>query len=129
MTLTDAAFLDALINTKIPQIFAESTVTGDGTDWNLTEIGILGDISISVPVTVYDNGNHQSSVPHAEPFSGTLVFTPGALLRNGRGHTPVDWAEATRSDRTLCEDGYYRLYARRLLPVFRRCAARLPPRP
>lgn len=31
-TLTDAAFLDALLNTKPPQIFAESAVAGDGSD-------------------------------------------------------------------------------------------------
>jgi hypothetical protein len=84
-TLTGATFLDALINTKVPQIFAESAVAGDGTDWNLIELGILGDISIAVPVTVFDNGNHSAPVPHALPFPGTLVFTPGALLRNGKG--------------------------------------------
>jgi len=117
-TLTDAAFLDVLINTKIPQIFAESAVAGDGSDWNLIELGLLGDISISVPVTVFDNANHQSPVRHEVPFPGTLVFTPGALLRNGRGHTPADWEEVTRPDGTLCPDGYFRLYERRLLPVF-----------
>lgn len=54
--LTDATFLDTLINTKIPQIIAESAVAGDSSDWNLMELGILGDISISV--TIFDNGNH-----------------------------------------------------------------------
>lgn len=117
--LTEAAFLDALINTKVPQIFAESAVAGDGSDWNLTELGILGDISIAVPVTIFDDGNHHAPVPHAVPFPGTLVFTPGALLRNGMGKTPADWAEVTRPDGSLCTDGYYRLYERRLLPVFR----------
>jgi hypothetical protein len=117
-TLTDAAFLDALLNTKPPQIFAESAVAGDGSDWNLTELGILGDISIAVPVTVFDNGHHTAPVPHAEPFAGMLVFTPGALLRNGRGRTPADWAEVTQSDGTLSPQGYHALYERRLLPVF-----------
>jgi len=117
-TLTDATFLDALINTKIPQIFAESAVAGDGTDWNLTELGILGDISISVPVTIFDNGNHQSPVPHVKPLAGTLVFTPGALLRNGQGHTPADWAEVTTPDGSLSPEGYYGFYERRLLSVF-----------
>ena len=81
--LTEAGFLDALLNTKPPQIFAESAVAGDGSDWNLTELGLLGDISIAVPVTIFDNGHHTAPVPHAVPFKGTLVFTPGALLRNG----------------------------------------------
>ncbi len=51
--LTAAAFLDAHINTKVPQIFAETAVVGDGSDWNPTELGILGDISIAVPVTIF----------------------------------------------------------------------------
>ena len=121
--LTDEALLDALINTKVPQIFAESAVAGDGSDWNQIELGILGDISIAVPVTVFDNGNHTAPVIHAEPFPGTLIFTPGALLRNGRGKIPADWAEVVRPDGTLCPDGYFRLYERRLLPVFRYAGA------
>ena len=118
-TLTEAGFLDVLLNTKPPQIFAESAVAGDGSDWNLTELGILGDISIAVPVTIFDNGHHTAPIPHAEPFMGTLVFTPGALLRNGRGQPPADWAEVTQADGALDPEGYYGLYERRLLPVFR----------
>lgn len=117
-TLTEAGLLDALLNTKPPQIFAESAVAGDGSDWNLTELSILGDISIAVPVTIFDNGHHTAPIPHAEPFMGNLVFTPGALLRNGRGQTPADWAEVTLADDQLNREGYYGLYERRLLPVF-----------
>ena len=116
--LSVESFFDELINTKIPQIFAESAVAGDGSDWNLTELGILGDISISVPVTVFDNGLHSAPTPHSEPFPGTLVFTPGALLRNGRGCTPADWDEVTLPDGSLDSEGYHALYERRLLPVF-----------
>ena len=118
-TLTTTAFLDALINTKVPQIFAESAVAGDGSDWSPTELGILGDISIAVPVTVFDNGNHNAPVPHNPPFPGTLVFTPGAILRNGKGRPPADWAEVTLPNGQLCPEGYFRLYERRLLPVFK----------
>lgn len=122
--LTSAAFQDALINTKVPQIFAESAVSGDGSDWNLRELGILGDISIALPVTVFDNGLHSDPVPHAEPFAGTLLFTPGALLCNGRGQTPVDWPEVVRADGTLDPIAYFQLYERRLLPVFHHMDAR-----
>lgn len=122
-TLTDNALIDALINTKVPQIFAESAVSGDGSDWNLTELGLLGDISIAVPVRIFDNGNHNAPVPHAEPFPGTLVYTPGALLRNGRVQPPPDWAEVTLPSGQLSPAGYYQLYERRLLPVFRHIAA------
>ena len=118
-TLAEDRFLDALLNTKPPQIFAESEVAGDGSDWNQTELGILGDISIAVPVTIFDNGHHTVPVAHADPFKGTLVFTPGALLRNGRNQTPADWFETTMGNDQLNPDGYYGLYERRLLPVFR----------
>lgn len=117
-TLSENEFLDHLLNTKVPQIFAESAVAGDGSDWSLTELGILGDISISVPVSVFDNGLHRSPSIHPEPFPGTLVFTPGALLRNGRGCTPADWDEVALADGSLDPEGYYALYKRRLLPVF-----------
>lgn len=117
-TLTDADFLDALLNSKVPKIFAESAVAGDGSDWNLTELGMLGDMSIAVSVTLFDNGRHTNPVPHTEPFAGTLIFTPGALLRNGMGHQPADWAEVTCPNGSLDLDGYFRLYERRLLPVF-----------
>ncbi|MEI6176382.1 MAG: hypothetical protein WCS43_05785 [Verrucomicrobiota bacterium] len=116
--LTEPYLIDALLNTKPPQIFAESEVAGDGSDWNLTELSILGDISIALPVTIFDNGHHTAPVAHAEPFKGTLVFTPGALLRNGRSQKPADWFEVTLENNQLDHDGYNRLYERRLLPVF-----------
>ncbi len=109
-------FLALLINTKPTQIFAESSVFGNGTDWNEDELSILGDISIAVPVTVYDNGKHYSPDIHEIPFSATLLFTPGALLRNGMGCTPADWREVT-TDGDIDSAGYYQLYERRLLPA------------
>lgn len=116
--MTEFDLLGKLFDTKMPQIFAESAVVGDGSDWNLTELGILGDISVAVPVTVFDDGNHNAPRPHDSPFPGTLVFTPGALLRNERGHTPADWDEATERGE-LSPEGYYGIYRRRLLPVLR----------
>ena len=111
--------LGCVFATKRPQIFAESAVAGDGSDWNLVELGLLGDISVAVPVTVFDNGSHTAPTPHDQPFPATLVFTPGALLQNGRGCTPADWAEVTAADGSLNAEGYHRLYRRRLLPVLR----------
>lgn len=115
--LTTEEFIELLMRTKRPQIFAEFAVYGNGIDWNQTELSILGDISIAVPVTVYDNGKHRQPDVHDEPFTATLIFTPGALLRNGNNITPVDWQEVT-IDGALNPDGYYRLYERRLLPAF-----------
>ena len=109
--------LGKLFDTKIPQIFAESEVVGDGSDWNLTELRLLGDISVAVPVTIYDNGKHHHPIQHQPPFPGMLVFTPGALLCNGQGLIPPDLKEVTSGDGQISTEGYYNLYKRRLLPV------------
>lgn len=114
--LGDMDFLQRLINTKRPQFFAESAVYGDGRDWNLTELSLLGDLGLAVPVRVFDDGRHQQPSIHPTPFAATLLFIPGALLRNGRGCTPADWAAVTRDDQ-LDADGYRTLYERRLLPL------------
>ena len=89
---------------------------GDGRDWNQKELSILGDISIAVPVTIYDNGRHSNPDVHDPPFQGTLLFVPGALLANGRGADPAaDWEKMTEGGQ-IDPEGYYRLYERRLLP-------------
>jgi len=115
--LTTIEFLEKLINTKRPQIFAESAIVGDGSDWNLTELSLLGDIAIAVPVTVYDNGRHHHPDIHDEPFEATLLYVPGALLRNGRSYTPADWDEVV-IDGQIDAEAFYQLYERRLLPSF-----------
>ncbi len=115
--LRSLTLLQQLINTKRPQIFAESEVYGDGSDWALTELGILGDISMAVPVTIFDNGHHTAPEVYETPWRGTLLFTPGALLRNGQGCIPADWQELVRGE-TLNHKHYFRLYERRLLPIF-----------
>lgn len=116
--LTSIDFLEVLLQTKLPQIFAESSIYGNGTDWNLTELGILGDISIAVPVTIFDNGQHRNPLIHTTPFQGELLYTPGALLRNDAGCEPADWAAVT--EHSLLDYGkYYALYERRLLPVLK----------
>ena len=117
-SLTGNAFLDVLLNTKPPQIFAESSVRGDGTDWNQTELGLLGDISIAAPVTIFDDGAHQNPLRHDVPFRGNLLFTPGALLRNDQGGMPADWAEVHR-DEVFHLESFTALYRRRLGPVLK----------
>lgn len=117
-SLTVAEFLEKLVQTKRPQIFAESAVMGDGSDWNLAELGLLGDISMATPVTFFDNGRHTHPDVHNPPFTGWLLFVAGALLKNGRSHTPADWIEVVTNDGQIDEEAYFRLYERRLLPGF-----------
>lgn len=119
IAMKELDLLGMLFDTKQPQIFAETAVIGDGSDWNLTELGLLGDISVAVPVIIYDDGNHSHPTSHDPPFSGLLVFTPGTLLRSGYEHAPADWGEATLGVGELSTDGYYSIYRRRLLPVLR----------
>ncbi len=115
--LSTEEFLETLIRTKKPQIFAESAVCGDGSDWNLKELSILGDICIAVSVTVYDNGRHYHPEVHEDPFGATLFYVPGALLTNGMGKTPADWDEIIVNGQIDYEK-YYGLYERRLLAPF-----------
>jgi hypothetical protein len=110
-------FIELLLQTKHPCTFAESAIYGDGRDWNQDELSLLGDISIATPVIVYDNGRHVQPEIHIRPFAATLIFTPGALLRNGHGLAPADWEEVT-NDGAFDDAAYYRLYERRLLPGF-----------
>lgn len=115
--LTIGEFIELLVNTKRPRIFAESGIMGNGEDWNMTELSILGDLSIIVPVEIYDNGLHHFPDIHKDLLRGHLAFTPGALLRNDLGETPADWQETTL-EQLFHYDGYKKLYSRRLLPVF-----------
>jgi len=111
------SLLTALLQTKLPQIFAESAVAGDGSDWSLTELEILGGISVGMTVTIFDNGAHQNPDIHCPPVLGHLVYTAGALLRNDRGFVPADWPGVTCGE-DFDSDKYYELYERRLRPVF-----------
>jgi hypothetical protein len=115
--LSPDGFLEILLGTKKPQIFAASAICGDGSDWNQIELSILGDICIAVPVTVYDNGRHRHPKVHQVPFGATLLYVPCALLKNGNGHTPPDLEKVT-IDGQIDYNKYYKLYEKRLLPPF-----------
>jgi hypothetical protein len=113
-----ASFLLRLLATKKPRIFAESEIAGDGSDWTLEELRLLGDISVAVDTTIFDDGRHRSPRVHEVPFQGTLIFTPGALLRSNGRSEPCDLAEVTDARGDLDETAFIALYRRRLRPVF-----------
>ena len=114
--MSTEVFIENLMHTKPPQIFAESSLHGDGSDWNQTELTLLGDIGVAVDVTVFDDGKHHHPKVHESPFSACLLFTPGALLRNDQGGAPADWDKVTKGGH-IDPAGYQRLYERRLLPL------------
>jgi hypothetical protein len=120
----ESDFTTALLRTKLPLIFAECAVAGDGSDWNLTELGLLGDISVAMDITVFDDGRHTGPEVFDEPFEAGLVFVPGALLRSGGPAKPADWDEVVDDQNQIDQDAYDALYARRLLPGFRWIEAR-----
>ena len=47
-------------------------VVGDGSDWNLIELGLLGDVSVAAPVTIFDDGHHDAPTRHEPAFPGVL---------------------------------------------------------
>lgn len=107
----------ALMNTRLPQMFAESGVVLDGTDWSIDENSILADIVLSTTGTsAYNNGAHRGQRDHNQPLEVHFLYTSGALLRNGHRNLTSDMREVIRQDQTLDEEAYYHLYERRLLP-------------
>ena len=114
--LTIEEFIDILFQTKLPCIFAESQVYGNGLDWTPDELTILGSLSVAVATKIYDDGKHYSPDIHPEPFMGNLIFTPGALLRNDLCKTTPDMAAVIKQGQ-LNESAFYKLYETRLLPI------------
>jgi hypothetical protein len=115
-TRDPSSLLDALIATKSPRIYAESEVVGNGSDWNATELSLLGGVGVATEVMVFDDGTHRSPTPHGPPFSAWLLFTPGPLLRCDAGGVPADW-HVVSSDGTIDFDRYRALVERRVLPL------------
>lgn len=95
-------------------------MVGDGSDWNLTELGLLGDVSITVPVTIFDNGHHSVPTAHTHTlFGDSGVQPPVRSYAMGKVTPPADWAEVTQPNGQISRERYYSLYRRRLLPVLR----------
>ncbi len=120
--LSTEDFVEALLATKQPLIFAESAIKCDGTDWTHRELDLLGDINITMNAKAYDNGawkpTDRNFRIHEPPMDVTLMFTPGALLGVGacfQGQSP-DYAEVVANGR-IDQEKYNALVERRLLPL------------
>jgi hypothetical protein len=114
--LNTEAFLELLVNTKQPQIYAESEILGNGSDWNQTELAILGSVSCRVEVTVYDDATHVGPHMYRHPHKATLLFVPGALLRNDNGFVAADSTRVLDGSGGINDEELYKLYEERLLP-------------
>ncbi|MEZ0260018.1 MAG: hypothetical protein ACAH80_03360 [Alphaproteobacteria bacterium] len=125
-------FIEALLSTKQPKIFAESEIRGDGSDWTHRELALLGDINVTMAVKIFDNGAWSPSDKHfrehAVPLEGHLLFTPGPLLGVGAAFsgTSPDFAEVVSGGK-IDQAKYNALIERRLLPILAEandCAAK-----
>lgn len=121
-TISAKEFLNILLSTKKPCIFAESAIQGNGRDWNNQELSILGDIDVTMTATIYDNGiwsprSHDFKV-HTPPFEGHLMFAIGALLETSGSFISPDYLEIVdQNTNTIKQASYNSLIERRLLPV------------
>lgn len=113
-------FIELLLSTKKPQIFAEQDVRCDGTDWSSREFAILGDINVAVKAVAYDNGvwNGKSSTKYDRPLDVELLFTPGAMLStmNTGIKNNSDYNEVVENGK-INQEKYNALVERRLLPL------------
>lgn len=112
-------FFECLVQTKIPNICAESAPWRE--KWNNEEFSILGNINFAAPVTIYDNGAHSSGdekfKKHDQPFDGTLLFSPGVLLGKKQGTEDTPDKTEVFPEGKFNFDKFYNLYEQRLLPL------------
>lgn len=129
--LTPAEFLDCLLATKKPLVFAESQVRCDGSDWNKIEASILGDVGVAIPgVTIFDDGYWRGrGVPPGTIYGsqskkkGSLFVMAAPQLRQSEDgqslvepHNNADFCDVTTEDGLLDFDKYYTFLENRLLP-------------
>ncbi|XP_055314419.1 uncharacterized protein LOC129575261 [Sitodiplosis mosellana] len=115
-------FVECLLLTKKPIIFATHGIKGGGVDWNDMEFQILGDINIAMNVTIYDNGvwvpKNSSFRVHNPPLNGALLFTPGPVLRSKKKAAMNPDMKEVISRNAIDQYNYNRLMERRLMPLF-----------
>lgn len=118
--VSDEQFLQLLLSTKLPLIFAEDAIKGNGTDWNVQELQLLGDLNVAMKVQIYDNGVWYPSSPnfhiYVPPLNGTLLFMPGPLLKSTYMKTTPDFEEIGGLG-GINQNKYNMLIDRRLSPL------------
>lgn len=90
-----------------------------GEEWTAVELSILGDISIAVNVSIFDDGAYDRPNAFCMSFPGTIVFACGTRL--DRGDASADWAELVPDGTQLDERAFFQLHERRLVPCLQHC--------
>lgn len=118
--LTAKQLIAFLMNTRLPKVFAESGTAQDGSDWNMQETSILGDVSFSTTETyAFNNGAHYGGfVGHPQPLEVNFLFMASSLLVNGRGNQTCDMQEVLVGNK-INDEAFFKLYERRFLPGLR----------
>lgn len=113
-------FIELLLLTKKPLIFAESEINGNGSDWNADELRILGDLGIAMNVEIYDNGvwytEDSNFRQYDRPLNGTLLFTAGPLLRSSTRKITPDLQEIIENN-DINQNKYNQIIERRIAPL------------
>ncbi len=109
--LTPTDLHQYILRTKEPVIFAEQHVKGDGSDWNVTELEILGDTSFITEVKAYDNGasgtdNSALKLKQYKEHLPTqfLISVSGPIFKRGT----ADYKEVVDSDGNIDYAKYYK---------------------
>ena len=120
LKLPPEAFIQLLMNTRKPTVFAEGETIGPMQNWNQFEYQIMGNICSSIEdVKVYDNGRwgRPKGVGDGrykdKPHSINLLCVPGAILRKGF----PDY-DTLVSNNTIDEKNYKNFYKAKLSAVF-----------
>ncbi|XP_054283925.1 uncharacterized protein LOC129000884 [Macrosteles quadrilineatus] len=120
--LTNEEFLQLLLLTKKITCFAESEISGDGSDWNPTELRILGDVSVAMSAMAFDNGvwdvHEKTFKTHDPPVPVKLIFTPGPLLHGSRFRSTTPDFDDISDHGQISQVRYNAVIERRLLPAF-----------
>lgn len=130
-SLNEDDFLNLLLNTKKPKSFAEKATIYTSTEikteisdskeesgWNIDEVGILENIAICVPVTIYDDGCHGGGQKvHKAPFEGELLYIPGPVFKGEAAPNLKSYKEIV-SNGKFQEDKFVEIMKKRLMPVF-----------
>lgn len=118
---SEKMLLSALLETKKPCIFAESEIVGDKDyDWNRIELLILGNVSVSIKCTAYDNAIHDPNDINFKQFNAPqnvdLIYTVGALLQNPFGNKIDHYI--VNSINEIDDDKFYLFYNEKFKEIF-----------